>query len=101
MPRSIDKLKNYDEPMSTKAAAELVEVTARTLIHYEKLGLVFPEREGKIRLYSAQDIKWLRCLRELIHGSNISLGALRKLLKFTPCRVLKNCPRDVYADCAK
>jgi hypothetical protein len=101
MPRGFGKLKKYDEPLTTKAAAELVEVSARTLMHYEKLRLVFPERKGKIRLYSAHDIKWLRCLRELIHGGKISLGTLQKLLKRAPCWELKHCPRNVYTVCVK
>lgn len=96
-----DKPKKNNEPFSARAAAELVEVSARTLMHYEKLGLVFPKHKGKIRLFSEQDIKWLRCLRELIHGRNISIAAVKKLLACAPCWAVKNCPRDDYAYCVK
>lgn len=101
MPRGFDKPKKYDEPFSITAAAGLVEVSAQTLRHYEKLGIVFPRFDGKTRLYSAQDIKWLRCLRELIHGRKLSIGALKKLIEKAPCREIKNCRYDEYANCLK
>lgn len=101
MPCGFDRPKNFDEPFPTKVAAELVEVSAKTLMHYENLGLVLPRRHGKIRLYSSHDIKWLRCFREMIHGRKISIEALKKRLKFAPCWQIKNCHHDEYADCVK
>ena len=101
MSRVPEKPKKYDELLSPMAAAELVEVSARTLMRYEKLGLVFPRFKGKTRLYSAQDVKWLRCLRELIHGRKISIAALKKLLRNAPCREINNCRHNEYADCMK
>jgi MerR family transcriptional regulator/heat shock protein HspR len=101
MRRSPDEPKKFDESLSTSAAAELVEVSARTLMRYEKLGLVVPRYKGKTRPFSAEDVKWLRCLRELIHGRKISIAALKKLLKSAPCRELKHCRHDEYTDCMK
>lgn len=101
MRRGSDKPKKYDEHLSAMEAAELVEVSARTLMRYEKLGLVLPRYKGKTRLYSAQDVEWLRCLRELIHGRKISIAALKKLLKNAPCLEINDCRHDEYADCMK
>jgi MerR family transcriptional regulator, heat shock protein HspR len=100
-PSGIKKRKRNDAPFSIMAVAELVEVSSQTLILYEKSGLVFPAFEGKTRLYSAHDVKWLRCFRELIHGKKISIEALKKLLKYAPCWEIKDCPDDEYEDCMK
>ena len=41
-------------------AAKLVGTTAQTLRLYEKHGLILPTRERRNRLYTENDIKWLR-----------------------------------------
>jgi len=45
--------------------AELAGITDQTLRLYEKHGLIKPARRGKDRYYSENDIKWLKCLRDL------------------------------------
>lgn len=102
MPRGLDIPKNEKEPLYTRmVAAELVGVTAQTLMFYRKHGLVSPQHSGKNRLYSAKDIKWLCCLRELIHVNKLSIGALKKLLAYAPCWEIKKCPVDEYARCLR
>jgi len=52
---------------SRKEAAELGEISAQTLINYRNHGIVFSTQNGRGQLFSAKDIKWLRCLRKRIH----------------------------------
>ena len=48
-------------------AAKLLNVHPRTLRIYEKEGLVFPTLVGNRRMFSADDIQWITCLRTFIH----------------------------------
>ena len=48
--------------------SELIGTTDQTLRLYEKHGLIKPARRNKNRYYSENDIKWIRCLRDLIHN---------------------------------
>lgn len=75
-------------------AAEILGLHPRTLRIYEKEGLLKPVRRGKWRYYSADDIKWIECIREMIHVHGISIKALKKLLAYTPCWNISNCSKD-------
>lgn len=71
--------------------AELVGTTDQTLRLYEKHGLMTPARRNKNRYYSENDIKWIRCIRELIHYKKISIQGIKKLLEYAPCWELTDC----------
>ena len=73
-------------------AAQMLDVHPRTLRIYEEEGLIAPMRKGKWRYYTMDDIKWIECLREMIHEHGISIAALKKLLQFTPCWNITDCP---------
>ncbi len=74
------------------AAAEMLAVTPRTLRMYERDGLLSPVRHGKWRYYSLDNLKWVSCLRSMIHEHGISLAAIHKLLQYTPCWNIAGCP---------
>ena len=74
------------------AAAEMLAVTPRTLRMYERDGLLAPARHGKWRYYSLDNLKWISCLRTMIHEHGISLVAIHKLLQYTPCWNIAGCP---------
>jgi MerR family transcriptional regulator, heat shock protein HspR len=60
--------KTEDELLcSRKEAAELVGISAQTLINYRNHGIIFSTQNGRSQLFSVKDIKWLRCLRKMIH----------------------------------
>ncbi len=73
-------------------AAQMLGVHPRTLRIYEEEGLITPQRKGKWRYFTMDDIKWIECLREMIHEHGISIAALKKLLQFTPCWNITDCP---------
>ena len=83
------------EPLYTMTeAAKLLGSSTQTLICYRKHGLVFPVQNGRSPLFSANDVKWLRCVRELIHVNKFSIEALKKLLEYAPCWEIKNCTSE-------
>ena len=78
--------------LTISAAAEMLGVTPRTLRMYEHDGLLAPVRHGKWRYYSMDNLKWVSCLRTMIHEHGVSLAAIRKLLQYTPCWNIADCP---------
>ncbi|MDP1758355.1 MAG: MerR family transcriptional regulator [Thermodesulfovibrionales bacterium] len=80
--------------------AELIGTTDQTLRLYEKHGLIKPARRNKNRVYSENDIKWTRCLRELIHNKKISIEGIKKLLEYAPCWELTECSEDRKNRCS-
>jgi MerR family transcriptional regulator/heat shock protein HspR len=80
--------------------AELVGTTDQTLRLYEKHGLISPARRNKNRYYSENDIKWIRCIRELIHTKKISIQGIKKLLEYAPCWELTGCTEDRKKKCS-
>ncbi|MDP2166947.1 MAG: MerR family transcriptional regulator [Thermodesulfovibrionales bacterium] len=80
--------------------AELIGTTDQTLRLYEKHGLITPARRNKNRFYSENDIKWLRCIRELIHTKKISIEGIKKLLNYAPCWEMTQCSEERRSVCS-
>ena len=83
------------------SAAQQVGLSARTLRIYEEEGLIRPPRapESNQRMYSEQDLIWIRCISELIHGHSLTTAGIRRLLDLIPCSEIKRCPEDVAEGC--
>jgi MerR family transcriptional regulator, heat shock protein HspR len=81
-------------------AAQQVGLSVRTLRVYEQEGLVRPLRRGKQRLYSDQDLIWIKCISELIHGHGLTTTGIRRLLDLIPCWEVKHCLPETAAVCA-
>ena len=82
-------------------AAEMLEIHPRTLRNYEDAGLINPQRKGKWRYYTLRDIQWIECLREMIHVHGVSINAVKKLLKYTPCWNITDCPFEKRKECSE
>lgn len=80
-------------------AAKLLDVHPRTLRIYEDATLIKPERKGNRRLYSANDITWIGCLRKMIHTDGISIPGIQKLLRYATCYEIADCPDEVHCNC--
>lgn len=80
-------------------AAQMLEVHPRTLRIYEEEGLITPLRKGKWRYYTINDIHWIECLREMIHEHGVSIAAVKKLLQYTPCWNITDCPFEKRKQC--
>lgn len=81
-------------------AAKLLDVHPRTLRIYEAEGLIHPQIKGARRLYSLNDIRWISCLRSMIHEQGISIPGLKRLLTLAPCWEIAECPPEVHVTCA-
>ena len=81
-------------------AAKLLNVHPRTLRIYENAGLIKPTLVGNRRMFSADDIQWITCLRTFIHEEGISIPGLKKLLDFIPCWEVAGCPAEIHQQCA-
>ena len=81
-------------------AAQQVGLSARTLRIYEEEGLIRPTRRGDQRVYSDQDLVWIRCISELIHGHSLTTVGIRRLLDLIPCWEIKHCPAEISSGCA-
>lgn len=80
-------------------AAQMLDVHPRTLRIYEEEKLVIPMRRGKWRYYTLNDVKWIECVRDMIHAHGISIPAIKKLLQYTPCWNICDCPFEKRKSC--
>jgi hypothetical protein len=81
------------------AVAELLGVHPRTIRQYERHGLVAPVRRHGQRRFSQNDVRWLRCVRALIHDRGYNIVGLAKLLQYASCWELRECPEEVRRTC--
>ncbi len=79
--------------------ARMLEISTETLIGYERDGLINPMRQGKWRYFTKNDIKWIQCVREMIHVHGISIKAVKKLLRLTLCWNISECPFEKRQSC--
>jgi len=86
---------------SLKVAAGLVGLSPRTIRLYEESELIEPARIGgnRERLYSEQDLQWLRCIRDMIHEEGLTVVAIRRLLDLIPCWEIRHCEAGVAETC--
>jgi len=84
-----------------KIAAGLVGLSPRTIRLYEESELIEPARMGgnRERLYSEQDLQWLRCIRDMIHEEGLTVIAIRRLLDLIPCWEIRRCALGVAEMC--
>lgn len=93
-------MRNEERPVYTiGTAAEIVGVHPRTLRLYEDGGLVHPARKNNRRFYSDNDLKWIGCIRSMIHEQGLDQEGLRRLLGLVPCWEIKTCPDDIRSSC--
>ncbi len=90
-----------EQPLfSIGTAAAILEVHPRTLRIYEEEGLIRPYRKSGRRYYSLNDIQWTKCLRYMIHDQGISIAGIKRLLEFTPCWNIVECPMEKRKSCS-
>jgi len=66
-------------------AAGRLGVHPRTLMAYERIGLVKPQRRSNRRMYSEDELRWLGCAQAMNREGGISLQGISTLLRFVPC----------------
>lgn len=75
--------KSYCEPVYLiSEVATILNIHPQTLRQYEREGLVTPSRtSGKIRLYSQEDIDYIKYILTLTRDDGINLAGVNKILK--------------------
>lgn len=62
-------------------AADIVNVHQQTLRHYERLGLIEPQRgKGEIRYFSLEDIERIQQIRRLVDELGVNLAGVEVIL---------------------
>jgi MerR family transcriptional regulator/heat shock protein HspR len=79
--------------------SDLTGIKQQTLRLYERHGLIKPARRNKNRIYSENDIKWLRCLKDLIYEKKINPVNIKKLLRSSSCWKILSCPEKKRHRC--
>lgn len=79
--------------------AELLDLHPRTLRIYERECLIRPARRSGKRYYSNNDLRWLRCLRRLIHEEGLNIAGIKKLLTLASCWEIRHCPEEERKNC--
>jgi MerR family transcriptional regulator/heat shock protein HspR len=95
-------LASGDEPLySIASVSKMLRIHPRTLMKYEKLGLMKPYRDPKNnrRFYSNNDIKWISCIAKLVHEDGFNLKSLGYVLSLAPCWVVMECPEEMRKEC--
>ena len=93
--------KQHTPSYTVNIVSQRVGLSSRTIRLYEEAGLIEPARVGgnRQRMYSDQDISWLRCIRDMIHEESLTVAGIRKLLDFAPCWEIRECPEEVARVC--
>lgn len=75
--------KSYCEPVYLiSEVATILNIHPQTLRQYEREGLVTPNRtSGKIRLYSQEDIDYIKYILTLTREDGINLAGVSKILQ--------------------
>ena len=81
-------------------AAQLLDVHPRTLRIYEDEGLISPVHKGQRRMFSENDLRWIGCLRKMIHEQGISISGIKKLLTLAPCWEIAECEEGLCGECS-
>jgi MerR family transcriptional regulator/heat shock protein HspR len=74
---------SYKEPVYLiSMVAEILNIHPQTLRQYEREGLIYPSRtNGKIRLYSQEDIDNIKVVLNLTRNLGVNLAGVSMILK--------------------
>jgi MerR family transcriptional regulator/heat shock protein HspR len=76
-----DKVLRRRRRYTISVAADIVNVHQQTLRHYERLGLIEPQRgKGEIRYFSPEDIEKIQQIRRLVDELGVNLAGVEVIL---------------------
>lgn len=85
-------------PIST--AAKLLNISVHTLRMYEREGLFIPfKKDSNQRSYSKADIERIKCIRNAINESKISINGIKTIYSLIPCWQVVKCSDDDRKKC--
>lgn len=77
------------EGLGIGPASRELGLHARTLMAYERIGLVRPRRRSGRRVYSRNELRWLACVQDLNRPGGVGLRGLSALRRFVPCWTIR------------
>jgi MerR family transcriptional regulator, heat shock protein HspR len=78
-----------------RTAAKLLGISVHTLRMYENEGLIIPSKtDGNQRIYSESDLERLRCIRQAINESKISINGIKTIYSLIPCWEVVKCSKE-------
>jgi len=81
-------------------AAKMVGVSPSTLRMYESRGILIPYKTStNMRLFSQQDLIWIKYIRSLIKKEKLSVEGIRRIIALIPCWKIKNCKLEEKSKC--
>jgi len=80
--------------------ARIFSISVASLRLYEAEGLIIPfKSKGGHRLYSDEDLKRIKCIRNMIEDKGLNLAGIRMMLSTIPCWELKPCSMKDRKSC--
>ena len=81
-------------------AAKVLDLSPSTLRMYESEGLLLPYKTTtNMRLFTQEDIEWVRFIRNLIKKKKLSVEGIRRILALIPCWKITECGDEKQNDC--
>lgn len=81
-------------------AARILEISVHTLRMYEREALIIPYKKlSNQRLYTEEDLERIRCFRDAINKSKISIKGIKRILSMIPCWAIIGCPSEHALNC--
>ncbi len=92
---------NIDKPVYTiSATADILGISIHTLRMYEREGLILSYKKSSgHRLYSQEDIERIKCIRNAINESKISINGIKTIYSMIPCWKFINCNDEERENC--
>jgi MerR family transcriptional regulator, heat shock protein HspR len=79
-----DRMEDSEPCFVISIAAKLVQLHPQTLRYYDRIGLIRPSRtQGRIRLYSQQDVDTLRKIARLTEVLGVNLAGVEVILNMS------------------
>lgn len=83
-------------------AADILGISPRMLREYEKMGFIKPARVGAKRLYSNNDLYFIKNIKFYLEEIGMTTVGLKVLYMMAPCWEIKQCGNDrcpAYHNC--
>ncbi|MFC1553824.1 MerR family transcriptional regulator [candidate division KSB1 bacterium] len=81
-------------------AAKMIGISPSTIRMYENEGLVVPYKTStKMRLFTAEDLDWIKNIRSLIKQEKLSVEGIRRILALLPCWKIQKCSDKDKENC--
>ncbi|RMF59866.1 MAG: MerR family transcriptional regulator [Calditrichaeota bacterium] len=80
--------------------ARKLDIAVETIRMYEREGILLIEKTATgQRIFTNEDLNWLRCIRKLIKEERLNIEGIRRLLAMMPCWKIRPCSIEERSEC--